>query len=442
MGRCARQYFLPGPLCAVLPMHCPRIATITPAPLGGLRPCRAVVALPMSVLATAALWLLLSAVSTAGQDDPPARGDRVCFLWEDPRAPADSPLDVEPQPGRRWSWRAQRRANRRRIPTEPMHGIGEGDAAEGLEAPGNPPGDDTVRGAGLTLRDQSYATPDREGRRRFDLTLPGRCPGSIPLVVWIHGDSWRDGSKADCPIRWLAMEGYAVASIGYRRSDTARYPAQLDDCRAAIAELARRSGEWGIDPARIAVIGSGGGGHLAALTALDPDDEGDSGQARSTDGVFVPAAFAVIATPTPLPSLGPEHDRPRSAASLLVGGPLPEVREAALRASPLSHVSPDTPPCLIVHGDADRSVPLDQALRFDAALRAAGVPTTLLILEGVGHTPAVNRESIPGKALLEFLNRTLRSGDHFPERGGAIEEGPRGPEFLSPEDPADAPATS
>lgn len=418
----------------------PRIATTSPLIAGIHQPRCAVVT-------TAVIWVVFSAAMTAGWADPIAWRDDLCFLWEDPRAPADSPLDVEPPPGRRLSWRAQRRANRRRIAADRLRSSDEPEPgslnADEPAGPKSPTGDDTARGAGLTLRDQSYATPDREGRRRFDLTLPGRCPGSIPLVVWIHGDGWRDGSKADCPISWLSMEGYAVASIGYRTTDTARFPAQLDDCRAAIAELVRRSGEWGIDPARIAVVGSGAGGHLAALSALDPDDDGESGHARTPEGGFIPSAFALIAAPTHLPTLGPEHDRPRSAASLLVGGPLPEVREAALRASPLMHVSSDAPPCLIVHGDADRTVPIDQALRFDAALRTAGVPTTLVILDGVGHTPALDRDSTSGRALLEFVNRTLRHGEPVQNDGGAAtEDGTPAGEFIPTEEGIDASATS
>ncbi len=224
------------------------------------------------------------------------------------------------------------------------------------------------------------------------------------MVVWIHGDTWRDGSKADCPVTWLALEGYAVASIGYRTSDLARFPAQLDDCRAAIAEIVRRAGEWGLDPTRIAVVGHGGGGLLAALVGL-ADDPADDEAAAPRSPL---AAIALLSAPTDLPNLGPEHDRPRSPASLLVGGPLPEVREAALRASPVWHVSPDDPPCLVIHGTADPSVPVEQAVRLDAALSAVGVPSTLLLLDRAGHAASIGRDSPAGRAILEFLDAVLR----------------------------------
>jgi acetyl esterase/lipase len=344
-------------------------------------------------MATAGLF----AVAVASPLSAAPWEDRYRYWLEDPRAPSETPAEIEAAPARRWSWRAQRRANRRRTALE------RATAADPEAAAAIAPGDATARGAGLTFRDQPYATPDPAGRRRFDISLPGRCPGPIPLVVWIHGDTWRDGSKADCPVTWLTLEGYAVASIGYRTTDIARFPAQLDDCRAALAEIVRRGEEWGLDPTRIAVIGQGGGGHLAALVGL--------ANMYSDDGATVgatPEAVGIISAPTDLPSLGADHDRPRSPASLLVGGPLPEVREAALRASPLWHVSPDDPPCLVIHGTADPSIPVDQAVRFDAALRSVGVPSTLLLLDRVGHSPKITRDSSAGRALLEFLDATLR----------------------------------
>jgi dipeptidyl aminopeptidase/acylaminoacyl peptidase len=155
---------------------------------------------------------------------------------------------------------------------------------------------------------------------------------------------------------------------------------------------------WGFDRDRIAVVGSGAGGHLAALVGLAAEAEPRV------------AAVCTVAAPTHLTSLGPEHDRPTSPASLLVGGPLGEFREAAQRASPLSYVSADDPPCLVIHGDRDDSIPAAQSVKFDAALRAAGVDSTLVVLEGAGHRPDLGRASPAGRALLEFLDRTLGPG--------------------------------
>jgi dipeptidyl aminopeptidase/acylaminoacyl peptidase len=130
-----------------------------------------------------------------------------------------------------------------------------------------------------------------------------------------------------------------------------------------------------------------------------------------------------MAAPTHLTTLGPEHDRSSSAASLLVGGPLPEFREAAQQASPLTHVSVDDPPVLIVHHRLDPSVPADQAVRLDAALRAAGCDSALLLLEGEAHRPALDRSAPAGHSLLEFLDRTLGPGIRPPANAATAPPG-------------------
>lgn len=386
--------------------------------------------------ATAAAALLVAAwaVGQPTIGGEPRDWSLVELAWRgDPRDIADAPSGVEPQwqpAPRRPSRRSQRRAAaRRRMPlddiqvdvrpsgsptfspdrrvpqpvgpslpltAEPALPQPEPTASIPVEttlaSPFTVPSGDKTS----TLRDQPYGDGGH-GRQRFDLHLPAGCgTGGLPLVVWIHGDTWRDGSRSDCPVTWLVDDGYAVASIGYRLSDTAAFPAQLDDCRAAVADIERNAEVWGIDRERICVAGVGAGGHLAALVGLSAPPR--------------VAAVCAISAPAHLTTLGPEHDRPSSAASLLIGGPLPEFREAAQQASPLTHVSADDPPVLVVHHRIDPSVPADQATRLDAALRAAGCDSTLLLLEGEGHRPAIGRSTPAGHGLLEFLDRTLGPG--------------------------------
>lgn len=350
--------------------------------------------------ATAIRWVVVGVIAYLA-----ALVDPCCA--NDPRPPADAPSGVEVEP--RMSRRAQRRARRRGTLPEPAAADTNleptiiplpllalpGTAAEPVLG-GDPAADQPV-----VHRDQ----PSVAGclpSQRFDIYLPAGCGGDLPLVVWIHGKNWRTGSKDDCPITWLAREGYAVASIGYRLSSEATFPAQVDDCLAAITALERNATIWGIDPERICVAGAAAGGHLAALTGLWNGPPADASLPRV-------AAIGLFAAPTHLTTLGPEHDRAASPASLLVGGPLPEFREAAQRASPLAHVAAGGPPALVVHGRRDTTVPPEQSMQFDAALRAAGVDSQLVMLDAAHDLP-LGRSSAAGVALLEFLDRTLGPG--------------------------------
>lgn len=386
---------------------------------------------PFWILAGSLLaWpMQVGPVATAEDWRPPD----IQLAWrEDPRPAADTPAGVEVPQGRRVSRRSQRRTSRRRQPLDEvpveMAPAGATIAAPipandvpvpADDVPVSPPQPAAADAAEITThRDQPYGQPasgqPHHARQRFDLYLPAGCnAGGMPLVVWIHGDAWSDGSKADCPVKWLAKEGYAVASIGYRLSDTAVFPAQLDDCRAAIVEIERNADVWGIDRDRVAVVGSGAGGHLAALVGLTGQPA--SARATTTDqagDTTLPriAAVCAVAAPTSLPTLGPEQDRAGSPASRLVGGPLPEFREAAQRASPVAHVSADDPPVLILHGATDSTVPSKQSVEFAATLKAANVDTTLVVLSNVGHRPGLDLGTPGGQALISFLDRVLGPG--------------------------------
>ena len=373
---------------------------------------------------------LAVSVATCGMFATGAERDwsQVELAWRgDPRATADAPFEANPGPSRRPTRRAQRRAVvRGRMPLDnlPVEVHPAESASEAglvmsdvfssaaaheplrVQATLDSPfaaSDPVPRGDGILIHRDQPSVADADTRQRFDIYLPAGCAGGgMPLVIWVHGDTWRDGSRADCPVAWLAEEGYAVASVGYRLAGSATFPAQLDDCRAALDEIRRTAEVWGIDRDRIAVVGSGAGGHLAALVGL-------SGQAESRV-----AAVCTVSAPTQLTSLGAAHERPSSPASLLVGGPLAEFREAAQRASPVASVSADDPPCLVIHGDHDESIPVSQGVALDTALRAAGVDSTLLVLEGTGHRVSLGRSSVAGRSLLEFLDRTLGPGIRSP----------------------------
>lgn len=372
-------------------------------------------------------WLVIAAVcgAVAAAADAPRDWSRVELAWrDDPRAAGDVPAGDAVQP-RRPSRRAVRRAARRGLSLDDLPvGVprtASPGALDGIVPPSEPSAPAVRSGrqppisvaatltspfaadeAVLAHRDQPYGDQD-DARRRFDIHLPGTCSaGSLPLVVWIAGDDWQGGTRGDCPLVWLVERGYAVASVDYRPCTATPFPAQIDDCRAALATLVREAETWGVDPGRICVVGRGAGGHLAALVALaDPPES-------AAVAVEVAAACAVAA-PAHLPSLAPA-ERTAAAAGRLVGGPLPELREAAQAASPLAHVSADDPPVLLVHGGRDAEVPATQAVGLDRALKAAGTDSRLVLLDSAGHALPLAVGSDGGTAILEFLDRVLGPG--------------------------------
>ena len=201
-----------------------------------------------SLLVLACAAGLLAALPATGSAATGRDWSQVQLAWrDDPRPPADAPFAVEVPRSRREARRAQRRVTTRRVPLDDVPidvGVAAAPAPEIATRVDEP----------IIHRDQP-STPQPDSRQRFDIMLPAGCAGGghLPLVIWIHGDTWRDGTKADCPVRWLAEQGYAVASVGYRLSDTATFPAQLDDCRAAVDAIAGNAAVWGIDRERIAV---------------------------------------------------------------------------------------------------------------------------------------------------------------------------------------------
>jgi arylsulfatase A-like enzyme/dienelactone hydrolase len=240
----------------------------------------------------------------------------------------------------------------------------------------------------------------------LDLYLPAEGDdattggGRKPVVLWIHGGGWKHGTKAACPLAWLAAEGVAVASIDYRLSWQAPWPAQIEDCRAAVAWLRREAATYGLDPDRIIVGGGSAGGHLAALL-------GTAGTgAAPVQGViefFGPTDLLTMPPNVPGPDRTPE-DLAASHGAKLLGGPVHERPDLARAASSLFHVSADDPPFLILHGDADPLVPLEQSTRLEAALRAAEVPVTMVVLPGVGHGGPGFFDSPPVRAaVVKFL---------------------------------------
>jgi acetyl esterase/lipase len=206
----------------------------------------------------------------------------------------------------------------------------------------------------------------------------------MPVVVWIHGGGWQAGSK-DSGIGRLArfaQRGYFCASVEYRLSKEAVFPAQIEDCKCAIRFLRAKAKEYNLDPNRIGVWGSSAGGHLVALlgtSAAAKDLEGKGGWAEFSSRVQAVCDFC---GPADFPKWA---DTAHPAVVALLGGPVKDKAELAARGSPVTYVSKDVPPFLIVHGDSDKTVPLSQSESLTEALKKAGGDVTLHVVKGGGH---------------------------------------------------------
>lgn len=269
-------------------------------------------------------------------------------------------------------------------------------------------------------RDIEYVENGHE-RHRLDLYLPKRGDASRPLIVFIHGGGWRQGNKNGAILIPLMQRGYACAAINYRLSHHAVFPAQIEDCKAAIRWLRAHSSEYGYNGRKIGVWGTSAGGHLVALL-------GTSGDVADfeTVGEFNNVSSRVQAVcdffgPTNFLTMDAQaggrgkflHSAADSPESKLIGGPIQDRPDETRRASPLEYVSADDPPFYIVHGDADPLVPVEQSRSLKAALDRVGVSATLRVVEGAGHGRF--RDPAIGDSVVEFFGRTLGDVDGVPD---------------------------
>ena len=269
-------------------------------------------------------------------------------------------------------------------------------------------------------RDIPYVT---NGHRNqvLDVYLPEQpSEKPLPLLIWIHGGAWMGGSQANPPVLFLVHKGFAVASIQYRFSKDAIWPAQSYDCKAAIRFLRANAAKYNFDPERFAVGGDSAGGHLAAFIGTSGDVkemEGDLGNTNVSSRV---QAVVDWFGPTDLTLMGEQagastiikHNDANSPESLLLGGPVQGKKELAKTANPLTYVDKSDPPFLIMHGDKDQLVPHEQSVILAKALIDAGVEVTMKTIPGAAHEDPKFRSPENQRLMEDFLRAALKVGDN------------------------------
>ncbi|MEN6309394.1 MAG: alpha/beta hydrolase [Anaerohalosphaeraceae bacterium] len=240
------------------------------------------------------------------------------------------------------------------------------------------------------LKDIPYRTVD-DKTLCLDLYRPEQASGKLPVIVWIHGGGWREGSKENClPARMgFIQKGFAVASVQYRLTDVAIFPAQIEDCKAAIRWLRAHADQYNLDVDRLAAWGGSAGGHLVALLGTTGDvKEFDTGE--NLDQSSAVQVVCDYYGPTDFTSFVSakgfeDYAKPDSVVSKLLGGQAQDNPDKAQKASPMAYVSKDDAPMLLVHGDKDTVVPIEQSQMLCEALKKADVPTEFVTLKDAGH---------------------------------------------------------
>jgi len=259
-------------------------------------------------------------------------------------------------------------------------------------------------------KDLVYARIDGKSLA-LDLYLPTGVQAP-PLLVWVHGGAWTTGSKASVPPVFLA-NGFAVASVDFRQSTEARFPAQVHDIKAAIRYLRANAPAYGYRADKIAIAGDSSGGHLAALVGVTNDHRevegtvGDNPKQSSSIQAIVSYYGAsdlrtILAQSTPF---GLNMRRP--ALERLLGALPDQVPELAALASPVSHVDAQDPPLMLLHGDQDPQMPINQAHELHGAYEKLGLDVTFVVVHGAGHGGAVFYSPSYLKPVLEFLARVV-----------------------------------
>lgn len=268
---------------------------------------------------------------------------------------------------------------------------------------------------GTVLRNLPYGDA-KESANRLDLYLPQNAGDKpLPLIVWIHGGGWEAGDKSNCPAAEGIRYGYVVASLNYRFSRQAIFPAQIHDCKGAIRWLRANAKKYHIDTQHIAAWGDSAGGHLAALlgtTGGDATLEGNVGgnldQSSRVQAVidwYGPTDLVRLWTDAIETGRFSVQDNPLTR---LLGGPVTQKRELAISASPVHYVTKDTAPFLIMHGDRDDLVPLSQSQQLLDVLKKTGVAAELIAIPGAGHGGSAFFSEKCKTRLLAFLDQTLK----------------------------------
>jgi acetyl esterase/lipase len=247
---------------------------------------------------------------------------------------------------------------------------------------------------------------------KLDLAMPREGEGPFPAIICIHGGGWIGGERQKMrgTIEVLARRGYVAISPDYRLAPQDRFPAQIEDCKAAVRWLRANAEKYHVNPRRIGAFGFSAGAHLASLlgvTSKDDGLEGEGGNAEQSSAVQAVVSFfgpTDFTQPVWSKEVREQHLVP------FLGGTTEEKADVYRRASPLTYAGKNSPPFLFVHGTADAIVPIQQSEAMVKKLRQADVPARLIAVEGEGHGWGWSRDNrLTSLAhMMDFFDETLK----------------------------------
>jgi acetyl esterase/lipase len=279
---------------------------------------------------------------------------------------------------------------------------------------------ETKPAPGVTEIHNIQYVPGGDPSQTLDLYLPSQTSDQpLPLVVWIHGGGWQGGDKGWCNSMPLVGQGYAAASVEYRFSQKAVFPAQIQDCQAAIRWLRANSKKYNIDPKKIGVWGESAGGHLVALLGTSggknafPKIGGNDKASDRVEAVcdqYGPSDFNTVMAQAAAGTVHNYYDfNNGDPYSQLIGIPLGSDKTKTDAVSPVHYVSKDNPPFLILQGTADELVPYEQSAELEGALQKSGAYVMLQTFPGAGHGGEIfNNNPAVFQLIKSFFDMSLR----------------------------------
>ncbi len=253
---------------------------------------------------------------------------------------------------------------------------------------------------------------DTISKHLLDIYIPAGAKGKIPLLVFVHGGAWLVNDKyADMgymkkTVSEIVGRGYALASIDYRFSTQAIFPAQIQDCYRAVSYLVDNAARFGFDTSKIAVMGFSAGGHLASLMGLAKNDNVESFFMPQSKRSFNFKAVIDFYGPAEL-ILFPGNNDIKSPESILIGATPLSRPDLAKAASPVTYIDKNDPPFLIIHGEKDDMVSPKQSMLLSSSLTVAGVPNELMIVKDAPHYGEMFDAEDVRKKVMGFLIKYL-----------------------------------